>query len=55
VAVCPFQAIGMGEIDGESIAGLYDAKACVGCGLCEQACPVHATQLVWPTPIRKSA
>jgi formate hydrogenlyase subunit 6/NADH:ubiquinone oxidoreductase subunit I len=45
----------MGELDGELIAGLYDAKACVGCGLCEAGCPVHAIQLVWPEEARKSA
>jgi len=45
----------MGEVKGELIAGLYDAKACVGCGLCEQGCPVHAIQLVRPEPLKKSA
>ena len=54
-AVCPFQALGMGELNNETIAGLYDPKACVGCGLCEQACPVHAVQLVWPQAAKKSA
>jgi ferredoxin len=55
VAVCPFQAMGMYEIDNESIAALADPKACVGCGLCEQGCPVHAVQLFGPEPARKSA
>ena len=55
VAVCPFQALDMFEIDGESIAGLFDPKACVGCGLCEQACPSHAIQVLWPEPAKKSA
>ncbi|MGO9571293.1 MAG: ATP-binding protein, partial [Desulfomonilaceae bacterium] len=54
-AVCPFQALAMGEINNETIAGLYDPKACVGCGLCEQGCPVHAIQLVWPQAAKKSA
>jgi len=45
----------MYEVDNEYIAGLYDAKACVGCGLCEQACPVHALQLAWPEAAKKSA
>jgi formate hydrogenlyase subunit 6/NADH:ubiquinone oxidoreductase subunit I len=43
------------DIDGESIAGLYEAKSCVGCGLCEQACPSHALQVLWPEPVKKSA
>ncbi len=52
---CPFTALGMGELNGEYIAGLMDPKACVGCGLCEQGCPVHAIQLVWPEPLKKTA
>ncbi len=54
-AVCPFQAIAMGELNGETVAGLYDPKACVGCGLCERGCPVHAVQLVWPEAAKKTA
>jgi NAD-dependent dihydropyrimidine dehydrogenase PreA subunit len=45
----------MGELNNESIAGLYDPKACVGCGLCEQACPVHAIQLVVPQAAKQTA
>jgi len=55
VAGCPFKALDIGIIDDEPIAALYDPKACVGCGICEQACPVHAIQIVWPEPAKKTA
>jgi MauM/NapG family ferredoxin protein len=45
-AVCPYadQAV---ELVGPQAAPLFHASACVGCGLCEEACPegVHAIRI----------
>ena len=39
--VCPYAGVAV-ELVGPSLAPLFHPQACVGCGLCEEACPDEA-------------
>ena len=51
--VCPYQGSAV-ELVGEHLGPLFHPEACVGCGLCEEACPdgAHAIRIV---PLRAGA
>jgi MauM/NapG family ferredoxin protein len=39
--VCPFRGSAV-RLEGPLLGPVFDASACVGCGLCEEACPERA-------------
>lgn len=45
--VCPYKGSAV-ELVGDRLGPLFHAEACVGCGLCEEACPdgAHAIRIV---------
>jgi ferredoxin-type protein NapG len=49
--VCPYSGTAV-ELVGPRLAPLFHAEACVGCGLCEEACPDEANAISIRPPAR---
>ncbi len=52
--VCPYAGTAV-ELVGPRLAPLFHAQACVGCGLCEEACPEEASAIRIESPAETGA